>query len=85
MCVNQSVFSDKVTVEDVCSGCSFCMTEEQDYSGSTTKREDEKLLNHSVGCMLIMALCASESADKLKDRICFSSSTKLLVKFCLMF
>ena len=61
-------------------------TEEQNYSrGSTERREDEKLLNHSVGCMLIMALCASESADKLKDGICFSSSTKLLVKFCLMF
>lgn len=61
-------------------------TEEQNYSRrSTERREDEKLLNHSVGCMLIMALCASESADKLKDGICFSSSTKLLVKFCLMF
>ena len=61
-------------------------TEEQNYSRRCTeRREDEKLLNHSVGCMLIMALCASESADKLKDGICFSSSTKLLVKFCLMF
>ena len=61
-------------------------TEEQNYSRrSTERREDEKLLNHSVGCMLIMALCASESADKLKDGICFSSSTKLLVKFYLMF
>ena len=61
-------------------------TEEQNYSRrSTERREDEELLNHSVGCMLIMALCASESADKLKDGICFSSSTKLLVKFCLMF
>ena len=104
MCVNQGVFSDTVTVEDVCSGCSFCMTENtkqrnrttvggvlrgekmRNYSRrSTERREDEELLNHSVGCMLIMAMCASESADKLKDGICFSSSTKLLVKFCLMF
>ena len=58
-------------------------TEEQNYSRrSTERREDEELLNHLVGCMLIMALCASGSANKLKDRICFSSS---MVKFCLMF
>ena len=36
MCVNQRVFSDKVTVEDVCSGCSFCMTENTKQRNRTT-------------------------------------------------